>query len=97
VRTVKGGALDQQGKYLGKVVRWYYAIGVVGALTYQVNGYTVPRSEGARACMRLPDTFPDDVDLDWYCKEAHSILIDIGATPSTEPVVAESAQCTLEF
>jgi len=80
LRTVKGGALDQAGNYLGRTARWYYAQGITGALTYKVNGYTVARSEGARPLMDLPDTFPTDVDFDWYIAEAHSILSDIGAT-----------------
>ena len=79
IRTVKGGAIDQGGQYLGKTVRWYYARGVEGALRYQVNGYTVPRSDGARPLMELPDEVPADVDHDWYEREALSILCDVGA------------------
>lgn len=79
IRQVKGGALDQEGSYLGKAVRWYYARGVTGALTYKINGYTVPRSEGARALMELPQNLPADVDHAWYIREAHAILADIGA------------------
>lgn len=79
IRTVKGGAIDQGGQYLGKTVRWYYARGVEGALRYTVNGYTVPRSDGARPLMELPDEVPADVDHDWYEREALSILCDVGA------------------
>jgi hypothetical protein len=79
VRTVKGGAVDQAGDYLGKTVRWYYARGVAGALRYQVNNYTVPRSEGARPLMELPEAVPADVDHAWYEREALSILSDVGA------------------
>ncbi len=78
IRQVNGGAVDQQGAYLGKAVRWYYAVGVEGPLRYSVNGYTVARSEGARACMELPDVLPADVDVRWYCDEAKSILADLG-------------------
>ncbi|OXE36621.1 MAG: hypothetical protein CGW95_06525 [Phenylobacterium zucineum] len=82
VRSVKGGALDQQGAYLGKAIRWYYSTDVKGDITYKINGYKVPRTEGARALMDLPagGEFPADVDLDWYIAEAKSILNDIGAT-----------------
>ena len=80
VRTVKGGAIDQGGQYLGKTVRWYYARGVEGALRYQVNNYTVARSEGARPLMELPDQLPGDIDYAWYELEALSILCDVGAT-----------------
>ena len=79
IRQVKGGAVDQSGDYLGKAVRWYYATGVEGPLTYKSNGYTVARSDGAKALMDLPDEFPSDVDYDWYIREAYSILADIGA------------------
>lgn len=79
IRQVKGGALDQAGNYLGKAVRWYYAIGITGPLTYKINGYTVARSEGAKALMELPGELPTDIDFDWYIAEAESILNDIGA------------------
>lgn len=77
IRQVKGGAV-KDGALLGKAVRWYYAKGVSGVIEYKVNGYTVPRSEGARPCMTLPTVFPDDIDFDWYITEAHSILNDVG-------------------
>jgi hypothetical protein len=79
VRTVKGGAVDQGGQYLGKTVRWYYARGVEGSLFYRLNGYTVPRSKGARPLMELPVDVPADVDHDWYEREALQILADVGA------------------
>lgn len=78
IRQVNGGAVDQSGAYLGKAVRWYYAKGVEGPLRYSLNGYTVARSEGARACMDLPDVFPADVDLSWYVEESKAILKDVG-------------------
>jgi len=81
IRQVKGGAVDQDGAYLGKAVRWYYATGVEGPIRYKVNGYTVARSEGAKACMELPDAFPDDINYEWYCREAESILADVGIDP----------------
>jgi len=79
VRTVKGGAVDQSGKYVGKAVRWYYSTAVTGPLKYQINGHTVPRSEGAMPCMELPDSLPDDLDFEWYTREALNILVTIGA------------------
>lgn len=81
IRQVNGGAIDQQGAYLGKAVRWYYARGVEGPLRYKLNNYTVARSEGARALMELPEALPDDIDHDWYCREALSILADVGVDP----------------
>jgi hypothetical protein len=87
IRQVKGGAVDQNGDYLGKAVRWYYATGVEGPLTYKSNGYTVARSEGARPLMDLPEHFPSDVDYDWYIREANSILVDIGADKALAPLM----------
>jgi hypothetical protein len=81
IRQVNGGAVDQQGGYLGKAVRWYYAKGAEGPLRYKLNGYTVARSEGARALMQLPDAVPEDLDRDWYVREALSILADVGVDP----------------
>lgn len=78
IRQVKGGALKGD-LFLGKAVRWYYAAGATGTINYKINGYTVARSEGARPLMELPAQFPDDVDFDWYIREARSILDDIGA------------------
>lgn len=92
VRTVAGGAIwgDQ---YLGKAIRWYYAKGLENStINYKKanKGGThnkVPKSEGARPCMNLPDVFPDDVDYSRYIKEARSILTDIGYFESlVEPV-----------
>lgn len=78
IRQVKGGAIDQSGNYLGKAVRWYYATGVTDPLTYKINGYKVPKSDGAKALMELPGHIPADLDRDWYINEAQSILSDVG-------------------
>lgn len=78
VRQVKGGAV-KNGEYVGKAVRWYYSILGVGPIQQKVNGYTVPRSEGAEPLLDISGKFPFDVDYNWYVAEAHSILKDIGA------------------
>jgi hypothetical protein len=78
IRQVKGGAI-WQGQELGRAVRWYYAYGELDAIHYKINGYTVPKSEGARPVMELPEQFPDDVNLEWYVAEAEQVLHDIGA------------------
>ncbi len=77
VRTVKGGAV-KDGVYLGKSIRWYYAAGEEGEIVYVSNGNKVPRSEGAKPLMDLPETFPEDVDYEWYETEADEILQEIG-------------------
>ena len=78
IRQVKGGAIDQDGSYLGKAVRWYYSASVTGPLRYKVNNYTVARSDGAHPLMQLPESVPADIDRGWYVREALSILRDIG-------------------
>ncbi|HDZ73519.1 MAG TPA: hypothetical protein ENH55_12270 [Aurantimonas coralicida] len=83
VRTVKGGAVDQDGEYLGKAIRWYYSTDVHDSIRYKNatakgNHNAVPRTEGARACMELPDELPDDIDHSWYAREARSILTQVG-------------------
>jgi hypothetical protein len=82
VRTVRGGAArvqDSGNEYVGKTIRWYYATGVEGELVYILSGNKVPRSDGARELMVLPNSLPVDVDYEWYIKEAQRILVDIGA------------------
>jgi DNA polymerase elongation subunit (family B) len=81
VRTVAGGALKDQD-YLGRAIRWYYARGVKGVIRYKLNGHTVPRTEGAKPLMELPDSLPEDVDFDWYITEAKSLLVNLGVRDS---------------
>jgi len=76
-RKVKGGAIWDVA-YLGANIRWYYAKGQAGCIEYAANGNKVPKSDGAKPLMELPDKFPDDVNYDWYIDEANSILEDIG-------------------
>ena len=73
----EGGAV-KSGEYLGKTIRWYYAKGVDGVIIYAKNGNKVPRSEGAKPAMQLPEVFPDDVDFDWYVTEAREMLKGLG-------------------
>lgn len=64
--------------YLGKAVRWYYAKGEEGELVYAKNGNKVPKSDGAKPLMDLPDSFPLDVDIDYYIEETYKMLAQIG-------------------
>ena len=75
---------EDRWQYLGKVIRWYYAVGETGALHYKtVNSKggrnKVPSSDGAKPLMNLPDEFPNDVDYGWYIRETNSMLVDLGA------------------
>lgn len=77
VRTVTGGAV-KDGEFLGKSIRWYYAQGVEGEIVVAKSGNKVPRSEGAKPLLELPAVFPEDVDYEWYEREAERMLYDIG-------------------
>jgi hypothetical protein len=65
-------------EYLGKAVRWYYAVDHDGAIYGAKDGSLVPRSEGAKPMMELADRIPDDLDWDWYIREARAHLRDMG-------------------
>lgn len=86
VRTVKGGAVKVRGEgreneFLGKSIRWYYAQGQEGELVYALSGNKVPRSEGAKPLMDLPEQLPSDIDYEWYEQEAQDILKEIAYYP----------------
>ena len=38
-------------------------------------------SDNCRLCLNLPDQLPEDLDVEWYVKEAERILDDIGVEP----------------
>ena len=69
----------EYGEYLGKVIRWYYSSEQRGRseIVYANNGNKVPRSEGAKPIMDLPDSFPTDIDYQWYIDETLAILKQI--------------------
>jgi hypothetical protein len=77
VRKVKGGAV-KDGEYLGASIRWYYATGQSSEMVYAASGNKVPRSDGAKPLMQLPQQLPDDIDYEWYVAEANKILQEIG-------------------
>lgn len=77
VRNVKGGA-HKSGRYLGRVIRWYYGKGELGTINYVETNNKVPMTEGAVPLMDLPNSFPADLDHQRYVDEARAILYDIG-------------------
>lgn len=87
VRQVRGGAC-KDGEYLGKAVRWYYATGVEGEIINAKNGHNVPRSLGAKPCMRLPNTFPEDICYEYYLARARDMIAEF--TPEAERDDSES-------
>jgi hypothetical protein len=87
VRTVKGGAFKEGYGYLGKSIRWYYARGEAEPIIYAQSGNKVPKSDGAKPLMELPESLPDDIDYNRYAEEAHSMLCDIGFYPADFPYI----------
>ena len=77
MRRVKGGGV-KDGKYLGKIIRWYYSTEAQGEIVSAASGNKVARSESANPCMDLPDVLPADVNYDWYINETYKILEEIG-------------------
>lgn len=67
------------GTYLGKQVRWYYSM-EGNTIRYQTNGNKVPKSDGAKPMMNIPDAFPSDLDYAKYISLAVSHLKDLGVT-----------------
>ena len=76
VRKVNGGAI-KNGKYLGKVVRWYIQDGEFGIIEYAKNGNKVPNSDGGCPVMNFVD-FPKDINYEWYHERCFGILKDLG-------------------
>jgi DNA polymerase elongation subunit (family B) len=79
VRKVTGGA-TWNGELLGKSVRFYYSNQVPSeqCIHYAKNSNKVPKSDGARPVMTLPDSLPNDVDYQRYCEAAQQLLIEVG-------------------
>lgn len=86
VRQVTGGGVkvwsEEHTEYLGKTVRWYYAKDVPGEIVYAKSGNKVPRSDGAKPLMELPNSIPEDIDYEWYERKAYSMLEDLGVGQS---------------
>lgn len=70
-----------EAAYLGKAIRWYYATTPEDhyrRIVYAENNKKVPKSDGAKPIMEFTGAFPEDVDYDWYLREANRILADVG-------------------
>lgn len=70
------------GTPFGRVARWYMTTEQLPAITYISSGNTVPKTEGAKLLMTLPERnkLPADLDLQWYIKETYKMLEDMGVT-----------------
>lgn len=70
-----------QHTFLGKAVRWYYAVAPEKhcyRMVYAKSGNKVPKSDGAKPMMELVPGVPSDIDWEWYYAEAERILKDVG-------------------
>lgn len=77
VRQVKGMGAYKDGEFLGKAIRWYYSIEAGGPIVNALNGNFIPRSEGARPAMVLPDGLPADLDYAKYIERAYDMIDDL--------------------
>lgn len=66
------------GKPFGRVARWYMTTEKLPPITCVESGNKVPKTEGAKLCMTLPDKLPKDLDVNWYINETWSMLKDMG-------------------
>lgn len=66
------------GTPFGRVARWYMTKEQLPPISYVGSGNRVPKTEGAKVCMTLPDKLPADLDINWYINETYQILEDIG-------------------
>ena len=69
--------LQNHGKYLGKVVRWYYSTDG-STIHYKKTGNKVPMSEGSMPMMNLTKKLPKDLNYEWYIDYAYRMLEDLG-------------------
>jgi len=79
VRRVEGGAI-WNGEYLGKAVRFYHSrlIPQSDVIAYAKNTNKVPNSQGCRPLMNYSDSFPSDIDFDYYINKANELLTAVG-------------------
>lgn len=78
VRQAKAPGAHWKGQYLGKVLRWAYMIGEIDCIRTVAHNSKVADSDGCRPYQDLPDTFPDDINYQWYKNKCVEILHDIG-------------------
>lgn len=77
------GGATWRDEYLGKVVRYYWStdgdpIIKVKAHASTGNRPKVPKTDGCRPAMNLPESVPPDIDFARYVAEAEQMLRDIG-------------------
>lgn len=68
------------GTKFGRIARWYMTTEPGLPINYAASGSKVPKTDGAKLCMTLPDELPADLDKQWYVNETISMLADMGVT-----------------
>lgn len=70
------------GTPFGRVARWYMTTEQLPPITYVGSGNKVPKTEGAKLLMTLPERnkLPPDLDLQWYVRETYEMLSDMGVS-----------------
>lgn len=77
VKKITGGG-EKDGVYVGKTVRWYYAQEERGDIKTVLHGGRVGGSLGAWPVLDLPETFPANLDKDWYVNASEQMLAEMG-------------------
>lgn len=74
---------ESEEEYLGKVVRFYWSTSGAPLVKVKAHPTTgnrpkVPKTDGARPMMNLPDDLPTDIDYERYIAAAWKMLEDMG-------------------
>lgn len=77
VKFSAGGAV-QDGKYLGKVVRYYKSTEIKSEIVIAKSGNKLPMSDNCREAQTLPKEFPSDIDYEWYIDTAYKMINGFG-------------------
>lgn len=77
IRKVAHGA-TWKGHTLGRFIRWYYGKYELESIHDCINNYVVANTEGAVPLMTLPDEIPQDLDREWYVREAYDLYKALG-------------------
>lgn len=64
--------------FLGRVARWYYSLDERRSIHYVNNDNKVPKANASTACLTLPDSIPDDLDVGRYIEETKNNLRNMG-------------------
>lgn len=72
------------GQFFGRIARWYMQKDGVMPISYVGSGNRVPKTDGAKLCMTLPEALPADLDKDWYIRETYDMLADMGVKVANE-------------